>query len=122
MESDPSGRIILKTRVADLLHREPITASPQLSIRAAAQLMAQHRVSALLIVEDGRILGIMTDRDLRSKVVAAGLDVNASIVTIMTSDPVTIPSTALAFEAMLEMLGRNVHHLPVVEDRRDHHR
>ena len=115
LESDPSGRIILKTRVADLLHREPITASPQLSIRAAAQLMAQHRVSALLIVEDGRILGIMTDRDLRSKVVAAGLDVNASIVTIMTSDPVTIPSTALAFEAMLEMLGRNVHHLPVVD-------
>ena len=118
LEGDHSGRIILKTRVADLLHRDPITAAPDVSIRDAARIMAEHRVSALLIVEDGRIAGIMTDRDLRSKVVAAGRDVGGPVSAIMTRDPLTIPSSSLAFEAMLEMLGRNVHHLPVVDEGR----
>jgi CBS domain-containing protein len=116
LEGGQSGRIILKTRVADLLRSEPITAPPDLTIQAAARIMAERRVSALLIVDDGRLAGIMTDRDLRSKVVAAGLDPGAPVTAIMTADPLTIRSSALAFEAMLEMLGRNVHHLPVVDD------
>ena len=116
LRQEASGRIILKTRIADLVKRRPITAAPSLSIREAATIMAEHRVSALLVAEGERILGIMTDRDLRSKVVAAGTDVNLPITTIMTADPITVPSSALAFEAMLEMLGRNVHHLPVVDN------
>lgn len=116
LEGGPSGRIVLKTRVADLLRSDPITAGPDLSIQAAARIMADRRVSALLIVADGSLVGIMTDRDLRSKVVAAGLDPGGPVTGIMTADPITIRSSSLAFEAMLEMLGRNVHHLPVVDD------
>ncbi len=115
LQEDASGRIVLKTRIADLVTRRPITASPTLSIREAAQIMAENRVSALLVAEGNRVLGIMTDRDLRSKVVAAGLDVALPITQIMTPDPITISTSALAFEAMLEMLGRNVHHLPVMD-------
>ncbi len=118
LQGDDSRRIILKTRIADLVSRAPITAEPSLSIQQAARLMAEHRVSALLVADADQIVGIMTDRDLRSKVVAAGLDVSLPIEQIMTRDPVTIPSTCLAFEAMLEMLGRNVHHLPVVDNGR----
>jgi CBS domain-containing protein len=115
LREEPSGRVVLQTRVADLAGRRPVTGTTGMSIQEAAQLMAAHRVSALLIVEDARVVGIMTDRDLRGKVVAAGLDPALPVTTIMTPDPLTIPSTALAFEAMLEMLGRNVHHLPVVD-------
>jgi CBS domain-containing protein len=114
LENDASGRIILKTRVGDLVKRDPITASPTITIRQAAKIMTEHRVSALLIVEDEKIRGIVTDRDLRSKVVAANVSREQPITEIMTADPLTIPSTALAVEAMLEMLGLNVHHLPVV--------
>jgi CBS domain-containing protein len=116
LENDASGRIILKTRVGDLVKREPITAGPEITIRQAARIMTEHRVSALLIVADGEIRGIVTDRDLRSKVVAADLSRDEPITAIMTRDPLTIHSGALAVEAMLEMLGRNVHHLPVVND------
>lgn len=116
LEGDSSGRTILKTRVADLLKRDPITAGPELSIRQAAKLMTEHRVSALLIVSAGRVVGIMTDRDLRSKVVAADISREEPVTAIMTNKPLTIASSALAVEAMLEMLGRGVHHLPVVDD------
>ncbi len=115
LENDASGRIILKTRVGDLVKREPITAGPEITIRQAARVMTEHRVSALLIVADAQIRGIVTDRDLRSKVVAADVSRDDPITAIMTRDPLTIPSSALAVEAMLEMLGRNVHHLPVVD-------
>ena len=115
IRGDDSGRIILKTRIADLLKRAPVTAAPSLSIQQAAQIMARERVSALVVAEADQIVGIMTDRDLRSKVVAAGLQGTLPIEQIMTRDPLTIPSSSLAFEAMLEMLGRNVHHLPVVD-------
>ena len=118
LEGGQSGRTVLKTRVADLLHSEPVTGSPDLSIQAAARIMADRRVSALLIVEDGRLVGIMTDRDLRGKVVADGLDPGLPVTAIMTADPLTIRSRSLAFEAMLEMLGRSVHHLPVVDEGR----
>lgn len=116
LENDTSGRIILKTRVSDLLKREPITAGENITIRQAAKLMTEHKVSALLIAEGTKIRGIVTDRDLRSKVVATDLSREEPITTIMTRNPVTIPRNALAFEAMLEMLGRGVHHLPVVDD------
>lgn len=118
LENDASGRIILKTRVAELIKREPITAPLSISIRHAAQLMTEHRVSALLLVTDGQIRGIVTDRDLRGKVVAAGRSHDEPITTIMTAEPITIASSALAVEAMLDMLSANVHHLPVVDDDR----
>lgn len=115
MVGDASGRIILKTRVADLLQRDPITAGPQITIRQAARIMTEHEVSALLIVENGRTVGILTDRDLRRKVVAAEVSRENPVSMIMTTDPITIPSNALAVEAMLEMVSKNVHHLPVVD-------
>jgi len=115
LQGDSGGRIVLKTRVGDLVKREPITASPDLTIRQAAKIMTEHKVSALLITEGDRIRGILTDRDLRSKVVASSVSREQPVTTIMTSDPLTIAPTALAVEAMLEMLGINVHHLPVVD-------
>lgn len=118
MVGDASGRIILKTRVADLLQRDPITAAPTITIRQAARVMTEHGVSALLIVEDGRILGILTDRDLRRKVVAAEVSRENPVSMIMTAEPLTISSNALAVEAMLEMVSKNVHHLPVVDRER----
>ncbi|PKQ31870.1 MAG: nucleotidyltransferase [Actinobacteria bacterium HGW-Actinobacteria-2] len=116
LENDTSGRIILKTRVGDIVRREPITAPPTITIRQAARVMTEHRVSALLITEGDHICGIVTDRDLRSKVVAAEVSREQPITTIMTADPMTIGSNALAVEAMLEMLSINIHHLPVVDD------
>src|SRR5690606_31642015 len=78
----------------------------------AAQIMSRERVSALLVVESGRVVGIFTDRDLRSKVVAVGGDTAAPVSTIMTHDPVSVDARTRAFDATLLQIERAVQHLP----------
>ena len=106
----------LGTPVGELLTRDAVTVTPDTSIREAAQIMTTHRVSALLVVDSGRVAGIFTDRDLRSKVVAAAGDVGAPVSSIMVPDPVTVDARTRAFDATLIQMERGVHHLPVLED------
>lgn len=106
----------LGTPVRDLLTRDAVTAPLTVSIRSAAQVMTERRVSALLILDDGLVVGILTDRDIRTKVVAADLDPAAGVTEIMTAAPVTVATGARAFDATLQLIDRGVHHLPVVDD------
>ncbi|GAA6525409.1 DUF294 nucleotidyltransferase-like domain-containing protein [Intrasporangium sp. DVR] len=109
---------VLQTRLRDLLRRDPITTTGGATIREAAELMAREQVSSLLVVEGDRLTGIVTDRDLRTRVLAAGLETTQPVSAIMTPDPVTASPDALAMELILEMTSRNIHHMPVVEGRR----
>ncbi|NBC18966.1 MAG: CBS domain-containing protein, partial [Bacteroidetes bacterium] len=108
-------RATLTVPIRTLLRRAPVCIAPDASIRAAAQRMRDERVSSLLIRTDDRLVGILTDRDLRTRVVAEGTDLDAPVATVMTEDPVTIPAQDYAFEALMTMSRRNVHHLPVVD-------
>ena len=65
---------LMSTPVRALIRREPITLAPETSIRDAARIMSEQRVSSVLIVEQGLLFGLITDRDLRNRVIAAGLD------------------------------------------------
>lgn len=109
---------ILRLSARDLITRAPVTASPTISIRDAARLMTDERVSALLLTDEDRLRGIVTDRDLRSRVTAQGAQVDAPISTVMTSEPVTVGPDTLAFELLMVMTSRRVHHLPVVVGQR----
>jgi CBS domain-containing protein len=82
--------------------------------------MARERVGSVLVTaDDGAPLGIITDRDLRAKVVAEGRDATtARAAQIMSTPLVTIPPAAFAFEAVLEMTRRAIHHVVVLEDGR----
>jgi CBS domain-containing protein len=111
-----AGGDALGTPVGELLSRDAVTAAPDTSVREAARIMTSHRVSALLVVESDRVVGILTDRDIRSKVVALGGDTDAPVSTIMTPDPVTVDTRTRTFDATLLQIERAVHHLPVVED------
>ncbi|MDP3891345.1 putative nucleotidyltransferase substrate binding domain-containing protein [Nocardioides sp.] len=108
----------LKTHVRDLLTRPPVAVTSSVSIREAATLMADQRVSSLLVVDGDALVGILTDRDLRTRVLAAGRDPATPVAVVMTADPVSASADALAFEVLLEMVGRNIHHLPVVAEGR----
>lgn len=114
--ADATPDPLLRTRVRELLGHEPVTVAPSATIREAAQVMTDHRVSSLLVLDEGRLRGILTDRDLRSRVVAAGADTGAPVASVMTPDPLTTEPDALAFELLLRMTSRGIHHLPVVED------
>ncbi|ROR29641.1 putative nucleotidyltransferase substrate binding domain-containing protein [Inmirania thermothiophila] len=103
------------TPIRDLLTREPVTIPPEASIREAARRMSEERVSSILVVHEGHLFGIVTDRDLRARVVAEGLDYDAPVFDIATVAPLTISVHAYAFEALLLMARHNIHHLPVTE-------
>jgi CBS domain-containing protein len=102
------------TRVTGLLQRGPVFCDASDPIREVARRMTEEDVSAVL-VRHREGLGIVTDKDLRAKVVAAGRDAAEPVGTIMTTPMVTIGADRFAFDAMIEMLESGVHHLPVVD-------
>lgn len=110
-----SRQAIFGVTVRDLLGRAPVTAPPTTSIRDLARVMTANNVSAVLITEAGRLVGIVTDRDLRRRVVAEAADVESPVSTIMTRDPITVSPASAAFTVLLEMTDRGVHHLPVAD-------
>ncbi|MDH3292998.1 MAG: DUF294 nucleotidyltransferase-like domain-containing protein [Acidimicrobiia bacterium] len=106
----------LSVAAGTLSRREPVTAVASTTVSEGANIMTAGRVSSLLIVDDdGRLVGIVTDRDLRQRVVATGLDPATPVAHIMTDNPLTIEPETPAYQAMLAMTERNVHHLPLID-------
>ena len=104
----------LTTEVASLCKREPVTISPQASVQDAARLMNQQKVSSLLVVDREHLLGIITDSDMRRRVVAEGASASTTVASAMTASPLTVHSESFVFEALLLMTRHNIHHLPVM--------
>lgn len=116
---------LLSATVDTLVTREAVTLGRAASAREAAQRMTQEGVSSLLIVDDNPdipglplLSGILTDRDLRTRLLAPGLVHDTLVADIMTPDVVTVSHNQVIFEAMLAMLRHNVHHLPVMKHQR----
>ncbi len=107
---------VLRTKLGDFKIPDPAGTSPRTSIRDAARQMEEANVSSLLIMDNGALRGIITDRDLRGRVVATGLDISLPVSEVMTPHPRTVASDNLAFEAMLFMAELSIHHLPVVDN------
>jgi CBS domain-containing protein len=105
----------VRTRpVTSLVRSSPLFCDPDMTIRGAAEMMIAEGRSAILIkARDG--LGIVTDVDLRDKVVVAGIPSDAPVATIMTTPVKTIGADALAPEAAVEMMAAGVNHVPVVD-------
>lgn len=106
---------LTRVPVRDLVHGQLSTIDPDSSIQAAAQAMTTERVSALLVIEDGRLAGIVTDNDLRSRCVAQGLSYDRPVKDIMSRDVLSLSSDTPAFEALITMTRRDIHHLPVLD-------
>lgn len=113
---DVAERTGLRSAALDLVRRPPVTGPVTLTVREAAERMRDASVSSLLLVaDDGRLVGIVTDRDLRNRVLAPGLDPGTPVHAVMTPDPVHVSPGTPAFEVLMEMVTRAVHHLPVVD-------
>lgn len=117
-EADP---VLFQTRLGDLVSREPVIIRPDATVREAATLMSEQQVSCLLVDlppyglldED---TGILTDRDLRSRVLAAGLPDTTPVAQVMSAPALTLPAASLVFEGLLLLLERKIHHLPLTAD------
>lgn len=115
--SDPHLNLI-GLPVRSLVRRDPITTAPTTTLREAAELMRDRRVSSVLLVEQGRLFGLVTDRDLRNRALAAGVDPSTALIDIATVAPLTIPADAPAFDALLLMARHAIHHVPVMDGER----
>lgn len=102
--------------IRDLPLRPPIVEQPGASIRTCAQRMSESRVSALPIVRAGSLQGILTDRDLRARVIAEGVATDAPVSEVMTVEPVTVNGHDSVDDAMVIMLRHGIHHLPVTDE------
>ncbi|MCX7945560.1 MAG: DUF294 nucleotidyltransferase-like domain-containing protein [Hydrogenophilus sp.] len=92
------------------------TIDPQTPAQQAAQQMRAAGISSLLVTLDGRAVGIITDRDLRNKLVAEGLDAESTPVSLLMSAPlITIPSDAPLHRALHLMAKHQIHRLVVTD-------
>ncbi|MCW4630860.1 CBS domain-containing protein [Marinomonas rhodophyticola] len=96
--------------------RQLILATPEETVQTIAMRMTDARVSSILVVEEERLLGIVTDRDLRSRILALGGSSDTLVRDIMTLNPVSLTPDALVMQAQTLMSESNIHHLPIVDE------
>ncbi len=96
-----------------LVHRPAVVCSPDATAGEAARLMADADVSCLLVrLDDG--YGIVTDSDLRTKLLARGRAYDTPVRDLMVAPALTFAPERLAVDAMIDMLDAGIHHLPVL--------
>ena len=99
--------------------QEPVTAPATMTVSEAARLMRNRRVGAILVVQEGALAGIFTERDALIRVLAEGRDVHTTLLAdVMTRNPKTIHPDRSFAEALQMMYGGSFRHVPVVEDGR----
>jgi CBS domain-containing protein len=104
--------------VRELIRAPAVVCGPGDSVREAARRMVEARATCVL-VELGDRLGIVTDRDIRTRVLAAGAGPDAALADVMTAPARTIAADRSGTEALLEMLDHGIRHLPVLEAGRE---
>ena len=106
-------------KVSDLMTSDPATVGPDDPCARAATLMKEEDCGAIPVVRDGKLVGIVTDRDITIRAVAEGRDPKTVAVSnVMSADPITIGPDTNADEAAKMMAEFQVRRLPVVEDGR----
>ena len=100
-------------------NQKPVTASAGINVAKAAQLMKEHRVGALLVVEGSKLKGIFTERDALFRVMAAGREPKATKLSeVMTPNPRTVGPDRPFGHALHLMYEGEFRHVPVVENGR----
>jgi CBS domain-containing protein len=97
--------------------RKVLKAAPETLVSKAAELMAAKNVGAIMVIEDDRLVGIFTERDVVFRVVARGLDAQATrLADVMTRAPHTVDPDKPFGYALLVMQENGFRHLPVMQD------
>lgn len=103
-------------RVREIMRNKVASTADTMSIMECAQKMAKEEVGSLVIEQNGRVMGIITEQDLARKALAKGLDPKTTKVSeLMTKKVHTISPDQDIYEAVLKMGKEKIKHLPVVE-------
>ncbi len=113
-QSQLAGDVAMNLPVHELTYRPPVMVEYTGSIQQIAKTMTQEKVSSVLVMQANKLVGLVTDRDLRERCLAGDISRQQPISEIMTTPVITIEDHALLSEALLLMTRHRLHHLPVL--------
>jgi CBS domain-containing protein len=102
-------------RIADVMKHEFITVAPEDTLGEVARKMVDKSMGAVIVKDYGRLIGILTERDMLKAMAARVHTSDARVRQYMTPDPITITPDVSLDEAAQIMLDNNFRHLPVME-------
>jgi CBS domain-containing protein len=102
--------------VTRMIRSPTVRCEPMESIREVARRMTQAGASSAIVDLRGGGFGIVTDRDIRTKIVAAGLPLSAPVATVMTTPVFTVTPDRLGGDVLFELLELGIRHAPIVSE------
>ncbi|MGN1401183.1 MAG: DUF294 nucleotidyltransferase-like domain-containing protein [Bacillus sp. (in: firmicutes)] len=115
LSEDYGDRETIVLRVHDVMSQALVTCPKDATIQEAGAIMATNRVSSVLVMDEEKLLGIATERDLVERVIAAGRSLTVKIQDVMTEQPFTISRDSYYYEALSALILKGVKHLPVMD-------
>ena len=116
-ESEKSSELqILASPLRSLLRDKLLLLDERSSIRNVAMAMDRDKLDNVLLVNKDRLTGILTDQDIRSRVVALGRSYDDPVATVMTTNPATLDVSELGIAAVLLVARLGINHIPILED------
>ncbi|MFQ3209410.1 MAG: CBS domain-containing protein [Colwellia sp.] len=106
---------LMNTSVSNFYHTPVASIDAKQTIQQAAIQMNEQDYSCLVVVENKNPVGIVTDQDIRRRCVATGLATSEIISEIMTHDMCSIDAKSSAYDALIKMNAKHIHHLPVTQ-------
>ena len=103
--------------VTEAGYREPVTVAVDAPVSEAIATMREHRVGCLVALDNGRLAGIFTERDLIVRVYAKGTSLDTPVRELMTADPVVTRTDDPLHVALAHMFKGGFRHLPVVDSK-----
>jgi len=114
--AESTGPVAARVRCRDIMTTDVRTVSRETPIRDVASAMRDGDVGSLPVVEGGKLVGIVTDRDIVVRALAEGRDPSTPVGDAMTSDVYSVRPDDFAFEAVRLMGDKQVRRIPVVND------
>jgi CBS domain-containing protein len=116
-DSDVASAEMTQQPARALIRREPVTCAPDRPLREVARLMSEENVNSMIVRAENGELGIVTDGDLRSRVVAEGMSVDAPVGEVVSGPLTTVGADEAGADVMLAMLDKDVRHVGVLSPR-----
>ena len=116
-EADVASAEMTQQPARALIRREPVTCAADRALREVAQVMSDENVNSMIVRAENGELGIVTDSDIRSRVVAEGMSVDAPVGEVVSGPLTTVGADAAGADVMLEMLDKDVRHVGVLSPR-----
>ena len=101
--------------MGDVMSSDPLVVAPEDTLGEVAEMMRARDIGSALVAAYGRLIGILTSRDLLRAVAGRVHSSEARVRAWMTADPITVSATTTLEAAAILMTEHNIHHLPVVD-------